>query len=241
MNTLLSTADGTVSGSDAFWRLARVLGLTLGRGLGSCLREPSPEDLGHWSRDVLKALGVQVQVKGAITDEAPIWVANHMSWLDPLVLLSLRPAQVLAKAEVADYPLIGNLARRHGLRFVQRESLASRTSALQGLMGAMDAGEPLLLFPEGTTTRGPRLAPLFRGGICAAFRKGVSLLPIHLSSPDTWYPWVGEAELVPHLKTMALHGYTRLGVRPGTLMKPCDFPDETAWVDAIRRTLGDAP
>lgn len=240
MNTLLATAKAPGRELRASWRLARVLGLTLGRGLGSCLREPSLEDLGRWSRGVLKALGVQIQMEGAIPGEAPIWIANHLSWLDPLVLLSLRPAQVLAKAEVADYPIIGSLASRHGLRFVRRESLASRTETLRGLMLAMEAGDRLLLFPEGTTTRGSRLAPLYRGGLCAAFCKGVPVLPIHLSSRDPWYPWVGEAELLPHLKTLAQAGHTQISLRPGPLMKPCDFPDETAWVGAIRRSLGDA-
>ena len=93
---------------------------------------------------------------------APIWVANHLSWLDPLVLLSLRPSLVLAKAEVAEYPFIGALAQRHGLRFVRRESLASRAAALRGLSEVMESGDPILLFPEGTTTQGSGLAPLYR-------------------------------------------------------------------------------
>lgn len=239
MNASLSTAEGAVLGNGTLWRLARVVGLTLGRGLVSSLRKPAPQDLERWSRGVLDSLGVQVRVEGAIPEGAPLWIANHMSWLDPLALLSLRSAQVLAKAEVGEYPLIGALARRHGLRFVRRESLASRTAALQGLMSAMDDGEPLLLFPEGTTTRGRGLAPLYRGGICAAFRKRVAVLPIRLSSPDPWYPWVGEAELLPHLKNLAQLGCTRLDVRPGPLLDPGDFPDENVWGEAVRHSLGE--
>jgi len=239
MSALLPVIEGAVPESEALWRLARVWGLTLGRGLGSLLREPSPDDLSRWAREVLHILDVKVIHEGALPTEAPIWVANHLSWLDPLVLLSLRPAQVLAKAEVGDYPLIGSLARRHGLRFVRRESLASRSVALRGLMSAMDVRESLLLFPEGTTTRGSRLAPLYRGGICAAFRKGVPLLPVRLASPDPWYPWVGDAALLPHLKTLAQVGSTRVFLRPGPVLNPGDFPDEGAWLDAIRHSLGD--
>jgi len=239
MSTLLSVLEDPAPGTSPLWRLARVAGLTLGRCLGSCLREPQPKDLSLWAGGVLEALGVQVELEGTMPEAAPLWVANHMSWLDPLVLLSLRPSLVLAKAEVAEYPLIGALARRHGLRFVRRESLASRTAALREIFEALEVGESLLLFPEGTTTRGARLAPLYRGGLCAAFRRGVPLLPIHLHSPDPWYPWVGDAELVPHLRTLARAGCTRLSVRPGPLLNPADFPDESAWLAAIRHTLGD--
>nr|WP_320131799.1 lysophospholipid acyltransferase family protein [uncultured Holophaga sp.] len=221
-------------------RIARVLGLTVARGLVSCVREPRARDLSAWSAGVLEALRVDIELEGKLPEGGQLWVANHLSWIDPLALLSLRPAQVLAKSEVAGYPVIGRLAQRHGLRFVRRESLASRTVALRGLEGAMVAGDPLLLFPEGTTTRGGRLAPLYRGGVAAAFQLGVPMLPIRLMSPDPWYPWVGDDDLLPHLKNLAKAPRTRLKVLPGGLMHPADFADEAAWLASVRSILGEA-
>jgi len=223
----------------AAYRISRILGHTLRRALASTLREPQPRDLSRWSGTVLRMLKVQVEVQGPLPQGATLWVANHLSWLDPLALLSLRPSLVLAKAEVGEYPFIGPLARRHGLRFVRRESLASRTAALRGLGEAMDAGQPVLVFPEGTTSRG-HLSPLYRGSLCAAFRQGISILPLHLSSLDPWYPWVGEASLMPHLKAVAEAGTTTLTVRPGPILHPRDY-DEASWMQAIEYHLGARP
>jgi 1-acyl-sn-glycerol-3-phosphate acyltransferase len=99
------------------------------------------------------------------------------------------------------------------------------------------AGEDLLLFPEGTTTRGPSLAPLQEGGLRVAHRLGVRTLTFRLDCEDAHYPWVGDDSLLPHLKTMARSRRTRITVRPGRILDPRDCPDEEHWVRLIRNQL----
>lgn len=163
---------------------------------------------------------------------ARLWVANHLSWLDPIVLLALRPAGVLAKAEVADYPLIGWGARRAGLRFVDRGSALSRAAALVGAAQALRQGEDFLVFPEGTTTRGGGLAPLQAGSLRMAWRLGIPTLPLRLASPDGHYPWTGDESLLPHLQALACASRTEVAVEPGPLLWPGDFSAEAAFIDA---------
>lgn len=143
----------------------------------------------------------------------------------------------LAKAEVAAYPLIGRGAQRIGLRFVNRACLFSRAAALHAMVRDLDAGEDFLLFPEGTTTTGEVLAPLYEGGLRMAYRLKVKLLPFRLASQDAYYPWIGDDSLMPHLKRVVQNRSTRVTIQPGPLLDPADWQDEDLWVQTIRTHL----
>ena len=190
-----------------------------------------------WAGRMLSVLNIQVTYATPIPPGGQLWVSNHLSWVDPLVYLSLRPCRVMAKAEVADYPAIGSGARRIGLRFVKRENPFSRACALRTLLRDLKAGEAFLVFPEGTTTHGDHLAPLYEGSLRMAFRMGITVLPLRLASLDAQYPWVGDAPLFPHLKGLAWSRGTRVCVHPGEVLDPQRFQDEQAWLRSIRSHL----
>ena len=190
-----------------------------------------------WAGRVISALGIEVTLAEPIPSGAQLWVSNHLSWVDPLIYLSLRPCRVMAKAEVAEYPVIGSGACRIGLRFVKRENLFSRACALRRLFQDLEAGEDFLLFPEGTTTLGTQLAPLYEGSLRMAFRLGIKVLPLRLASEDAHYPWVGDDPLFPHLKALAWSPATRVAIHPGPVLDPVQFPDEAGWLRAIRSHL----
>jgi len=95
----------------------------------------------------------------------------------------------------------------------------------------------MLLFPEGTTTRGEALAPLYEGGIRAAHRLGIPVLPIRLFCPESHYPWTGDESLLPHLLTLTRARRTRILVHPGPVLAPGSFSSEYAWVQAIQAHL----
>lgn len=218
-------------------RLAATLSGTLWT-LGEVGRTPAPRLAAHrWARRTLRLMGVEARLLAPVPPGAQVWVSNHLSWLDPLIYLSLRPSMALAKAEVAAYPLIGQGASRIGLRFVNREDLFSRAAALRSMVRDLTAGENFLLFPEGTTTCGDRLAPLCEGGLRMAYRLGVKLLPLRLGSLDAHYPWIGDDSLVPHLKRVAQSRDTRVTVLPGPVLDPAQWADEDLWVEAIRMHL----
>jgi 1-acyl-sn-glycerol-3-phosphate acyltransferase len=166
-----------------------------------------------------------------------MWVSNHVSWLDPLVLMSLRPSGALAKAEVADYPIIGRGATKLGLAFVKREDPLSRAAAIVRIAHEVRNGRQFLVFPEGTTTRGEGLAPLQEGSLRAAYRLDVTVLPIHLSSPDSHYPWVGDAALLPHIWNLAKADGTKVRVEGRQVLRPWQFSNEEAWLEGARQAL----
>ena len=74
----------------------------------------------RWARCLVPALGLDVELRGRLRHDAPLWVANHLSWVDPVILMSLRPMGTIAKGEVTGYPLLGPFARKAGVHFVDR-------------------------------------------------------------------------------------------------------------------------
>jgi len=234
---------GLVNAEHSPWTLLRwtTALVTTGRQLATVAAgRGTPEHLAAWSQRLLECAGVEVELTSNLP-KAQLWVSNHLSWLDPLVLFSLRPMGTLAKAEVAAYPFLGRGARRADLRFVDRDDPLSRAAALAAFAGDLRRGRPMLLFPEGTTTRGERLAPLHQGGLRAAHALGIPVLPLRLESDAPHYPWTGDEALLPHLGGLLRAPSTRIRVVPGPHLDPDREPDPEAFLRLIIAHLSPHP
>jgi len=127
------------------------------------------------------------------------------------------------------------------LAYVARELPLSRAAAVVRLAADLRRGEELLLFPEGTTTEGDRLAPFYAGSLRAAYRLGIPVLPLRLSCSEAHYPWVGEMSLLPHLWSLARTPRILVRVHSGPVLRPSDFRLESDWLKAIRTHLTPSP
>ncbi len=190
----------------------------------------------RWARRMVPALGVDLQIIGHPRADIQLWVSNHLSWVDPVILMSLRPMGTIAKGEVAGYPLIGRWAQKSGIHFVERENATSRAAALTSFAASLNSGRDMLLFPEGTTTRGDRLASFYEGGLSAAFDLGLPAQPLRISSPAPHYPWTGSETLLPHLRTL-FGTRTQVTVTAEEVLYPADFCDPSSWIAAFRSAL----
>lgn len=197
--------------------------------------EPQP-GLHRWAGRLLPALGVELLIQGQPRPDVTLWVANHLSWVDPLVFMSLRPMGTIAKGEVAGYPIIGRWARRSGIHFVDRGDATSRAAALASFTASLQSGRDMLLFPEGTTTRGERLAAFYEGGLRAAFELGLPAQPLRIASPAPHYPWTGDETLLPHIRTL-FATRTLVTVTAEAPLHPADFSEPSAWISAFRNAL----
>ena len=104
--------------------------------------------------------GVRITLDGALYPNRPLMiVANHVSWLDIVILSSIAPLSFVAKAEMATWPLFGQLAWMQRTIFVKRQE--RRRSAEQANQIAERLGErdTMVLFPEGTTSDGHAMLP----------------------------------------------------------------------------------
>ena len=133
-------------------------------------------------RAVLRLIGVRLVCQGGDRfDEGTggvLVVANHLSWLDILVLGAVQPMRMIAKREVRDLPMLGAVAARVGTLFIDRSGLRSLPSVVSAAADALRAGSVLCLFPEGTTWCGAAIGRFRRAGFQAALDAGVPVRPV---------------------------------------------------------------
>jgi len=167
-----------------FWIVYRLiappfwLGVVLLPGLG---RRRRLFRLG--ARLMLRLLGITPAVRGLthIPQQGPhILVANHASYLDGLVLAAALPAAYafVAKRELAGETIAGPFFRALGTAFVERFDPAGGIRDARSLIGTLEAGTPLIVFPEGTFDRRPGLRTFEMGAFVAATEAVVAIVPL---------------------------------------------------------------
>ena len=125
-----------------------------------------------------------------------VMVANHQSYLDGPLLLSILPYPVefLVKGELEGSWLLRRPLARLGVRFVERFDSAEGVAQMQSAAAAVSESYPLLVFPEGTFKRMPGLLPFHMGAFQTAVTADVSLIPIAIHGTrsilraHSWYP-----------------------------------------------------
>ncbi|WP_376692497.1 lysophospholipid acyltransferase family protein [Wenzhouxiangella sp. EGI_FJ10409] len=102
-----------------------------------------------WQRITLRLFGVRMDISGRLPDGPALIVANHISWLDIVLLQALWPMWLVAKAEIRAWPLIGWLAEVGGTLFIVRGKLESRQKIARRMAALMRRGDRVGIFPEG--------------------------------------------------------------------------------------------
>ena len=114
--------------------------------------------LHRWSQFACRVLGIRVRTHGSMPPSG-LLVSNHLSYLDIIVLSSIRPCVFVAKCDVASWPLFGWLAHAAGTIFVDRERRFSSPKVVNGIHDAIAGGSVVVLFPEGTSSDGSAVLP----------------------------------------------------------------------------------
>ena len=114
----------------------------------------------RWAAKLVRILGIEVIVAGhppGKRERAAMIASNHVSWLDIFVIQGVHPARFIAKSEIRDWPLAGWIAERSGTIFIRRERRRDTHRINEHVHEAMQAGDCVGLFPEGTTSEGDTL------------------------------------------------------------------------------------
>jgi len=121
--------------------------------------------------------GDQVPKRGA-NGKGRIFVSNHRSMLDIAVHIDLCEGRHLSRGDLSKWPVIGLVARRAGVLFVERDSKASGARAVREMVEQVSIGEAVIIYPEGTTFEGDEVRPFRRGAFTAATESGAEIVPI---------------------------------------------------------------
>jgi 1-acyl-sn-glycerol-3-phosphate acyltransferase len=108
---------------------------------------------------VARIVGLRVVVDGPVPSAPGLLVANHLSYLDIIVLGSIVPAVFVARGDLAGWPVVGPVARAAGTLFIERSDRWRLPSVLAEVRRVIDTGGRVIVFPEGTSSDGRQVLP----------------------------------------------------------------------------------
>jgi 1-acyl-sn-glycerol-3-phosphate acyltransferase len=206
-----------------------------------------------YHRTVCAILGIRLHVVGRKMHEHPLLiVANHSSWLDIPVITAVAPVVFVAKQEIAGWPLFGMLAKLQRSVFVDRSRRHKTRHVNAEIAERLAAGDPVVLFGEGTSSDGNRVLP-FRSALIGSARDALAeaehtgrvwIQPLSIAytrmnglplrrAERPHVAWYGDMSMGPHLAGIARRGAIDVTVIWG---EPVAF-DETSDRKAIARRL----
>ena len=151
-------------------------------------------------------------------DRQRIYFANHTSTLDAAVIWAALPENLRVKTRpvaAKDYWDTGALRRWLAHRIfrallIERKKVTAENNPLTGMLAVLDAGDSLIIFPEGGRFSGPE-PQRFKGGLfhLAKDRPGVELVPVYLENLNRILP-KGEFLAVPLMGSLTLGAPLRL-------------------------------
>ena len=156
-----------------------------------------------WLHRSAEIIGIDIQVRGEPAVSPAFIVANHISWLDILIVSSVLPVSFLSKAEIRDWPFIGTLAAKAGTLFIHRGSKNGAAEAIELMQIKLKAGHSVASFPEAKTTHGIEVHTFHPRLFAAAIESNTRVQPVALRYPHEdgahpHVPYVDDPNLIKH-------------------------------------------
>jgi len=198
----------SVSGALYGWYAWSVIGI--GAGLAWLMAMLLPRRAWRWRflrglvGMILRLSGIPVRVEAAgLAPQNSIFVVNHASYLDGLVLLLALPGDIafVAKSELGRQFLAGRFLRALGACFVERADPEAGVEDLRRVIAVAESGRPLVFFPEGTFTRADGLREFHLGAFHVAAQTSLPVVPVAIRGtrailrPEQWRLRRGEVEI----------------------------------------------
>lgn len=101
-----------------------------------------------------RALGVKIKITGTPNKEATLFISNHISWLDILIIGQIIPTHFLSMIEVKSWPVAGWLSTRAGTLYIHRGGHKATAKSINEISYVLSKKHNVVIFPEGRTTDG---------------------------------------------------------------------------------------
>jgi 1-acyl-sn-glycerol-3-phosphate acyltransferase len=201
----------------ACWRLLRVVLHILGAvwTIRTVYPRLAPEQrharVQVWALEMLDLLAIKLIVKGSPPVSGPMLLAaNHISWVDIVVMHATRHCRFVSKDEIGSWPLVSTLANAADTLYITRESRRDAMRVVHQMAQCLRDGDVLAIFPEGTTGDGSSLLPFHANLLQAAISADAPVQPVALQFADSSTGTISYA--------------------------PCYIGDDTLW-ESLWRTL----
>lgn len=143
----------------------------------------------NYIRIAFLVFNIKLQKEGKMYDGPALYVCNHRSFIDPVLVCRYVDAYVIAKAEVASMPVLNTGAKFTGIIYVKRENRNSRHAAREMMSQTIQRGYNVLVYPEGTIATEPGTIPFRPGSFAEMARLGLPVVPIALEYQNDYSYW----------------------------------------------------
>jgi 1-acyl-sn-glycerol-3-phosphate acyltransferase len=164
-----------------------------------------------WAKILLKLTNTRIEIIGTeniLVGKPQIFMANHQSDFDILIVLGHLPSQFLwiVKKELFHIPLFGKAMRNAGYIEIDRKNHEKAMRSLDIAAWKMREGKSLMSFPEGTRSKDGTIKPFKQGMFHLALTSGIPIVPISI---------IGAGEIMPKRS---------LQIKPGKIVMVIDRP-----------------
>ena len=225
------------------------------------------ETIPKFSAGVLRRIaGIKVDIEGAdllkerAKDGKPrMYAANHVSSMDIPILLEMLGAPFIAKSEIANWPVVGDAGKSVGTIFVEKGKKGQGIPNVhKALANTFNDNRSVVVFPEGTTSRGDNILPFKKGVLSVLFEnasdvpveKDVKVQPIavrlthvggksvaenpNLRDTFAWLPEVSFTQTFMHLFQQRS---MKIEIRVLDEMNPKDYRNYNEFTNAAEHTM----
>lgn len=135
-----------------------------------------------WAKYTMKTIGVNVQTEGLenIPEGNCLFVANHQSYVDiPLILSQIdKPIGFIAKKQLNKVPFMSFWMKKINCVFLNRESVREAVESINEGVNNLESRCSMMIFPEGTRSRGDKLGEFKKGSMKLAIKSSVPIVPL---------------------------------------------------------------
>lgn len=182
-----------------------------------------------WARAFARMLKIEVTVVGQVPTPPFFLVTNHTGYVDIPMLRTVVEGVFVAKQEISGWPVVGTIIRNMGNIFIDRQNRRDIPRAGNEVIERLEAGEGVIIFPEGTTSNGRQILPFKPSFFEFAARAGI---PVHYATvtystrdghlpASTAVAWADDTPLTFHLARLfamrGFHATVRFGEAPVTV------------------------
>ena len=203
------------------------------------LRSPWPRRFLFW---VGRSAGMRARIVGTPLRSHVLFLSNHISWLDIMLIAGASGAAFVSKDDVARWPVFGWLASLNKTIFIARTERNAVRGQADQLRSALATGQPVALFPEGTTDGGIETLP-FRASLLASLfpplpRLKVQPVAIDYGAAAQDIAWIGDEPAGVNAKrVLSRRGSAEVTLNFLPPIDPAEVGDRKALADLSRRQI----